>query len=66
MEFEIVKASERAYEVQCWFPLCVKTNWGKQLLMYNTDFQEWYESIESAEYSVETWLSNILWFNFND
>ena len=33
---------------------------------YDRDYEEWYESIESAEWAVETWLSNALHFNFTD
>jgi hypothetical protein len=37
-----------------------------QWLAYDRDFAEWYESIESAQYAVETYLSNVLWFTFEE
>lgn len=73
--FMVVPVSERVYWVEIFFPH-VRVEWagaydenpGENInrLAYDRDFAEWYESIESAEWAVETWLSNVLHFDFTD
>ena len=63
--FIIHPVSDRAFGVEVLFPniwqdMVESTQW----LAYDRDFAEWYESIESAQYAVETYLSNVLWFTF--
>lgn len=67
IRFYIDKASERAYRVQIILPNTQddypdNATW----LLYDRDFEEWYESIDSAKYAVETYLSNVLWFIFEE
>lgn len=65
--FIIHPLNERAFWVEVLFPhiwqdMLESTQW----LAYDRDYAEWYESIESAEYAVETYLSNVLWFVFEE
>jgi hypothetical protein len=65
--FIIHPLNERAFWVEVLFPyiwqdMVESTQW----LAYDRDYAEWYESIESAEYAVETYLSNVLWFIFEE
>lgn len=65
--FIIHPVSDRAFGVEVLFPniwqdMVESTQW----LAYDRDYAEWYESIESAEYAVETYLSNVLWFVFEE
>ena len=65
--FVIHPINDRAFWVEVLFPhiwqdMVESTQW----LAYDRDFAEWYESIESAEYAVETYLSNVLWFIFEE
>lgn len=65
--FIIHPLNERAFGVEVLFPniwqdMIESTQW----LAYDRDFAEWYESIESAQYAVETYLSNVLWYIFEE
>lgn len=65
--FIIHPVSDRAFGVEVLFPniwqdMVESTQW----LAYDRDFAEWYESIESAQYAVETYLSNVLWYIFEE
>ena len=65
--FIIHPVNDRAYWVEVMFPhirqdMVESTQW----LAYDRDYAEWYESVESAEYAVECYLSNVLHFNFDD
>lgn len=73
--FIIIPVSDRAYWVQIFFPYVwvdwanvyeEDEEWNVCWLAYDRDFEEWYESIESAEWAVETWLSNVLHFYFTN
>lgn len=65
--FIIHPITDRAFGVEVLFPNIRKdmvdcTLW----LAYDRDYAEWYDSIESAQYAVETYLSNVLWYIFEE
>lgn len=63
--FIIHPLNERAFWVEVLFPNISKDMVDCGLwLAYDRDYVEWYESIESAQYAVETYLSNVLWYIF--
>lgn len=67
MLFYISQVSDRAF----WIAVVLPNVWNtyannESWLIYDKDFEEWYESIESAKWAVETYLSNVLWFIFEE